>query len=85
MTHSNGEAVTTDHTVDTVILRYDRQRDLLEIGGHCNSLDLMLDVLARATRTVETKHRQAAALELQRMVDQQRREQVLAASIMGKR
>jgi predicted DNA-binding protein (UPF0278 family) len=50
--NGNGE---TRPALDTVILTYDRVRDHLEVGGACNSIDLMLDMLARATRVTEQR------------------------------
>jgi hypothetical protein len=56
--HDNGEHGVERREVDTLILTYDRAADHLDIGGHCNSLDLMLDMLARATRVLESTWRQ---------------------------
>lgn len=54
--------------LDTIVLTYDRTSDRLEIGGHCNSLDLMLDMLARATRTLENKWRAERVMELRQQL-----------------
>ena len=54
---TNGGAAARDVKLDTLILTYDRGRDHLEIGGYVNSTDLMLDILARATRQVEARWR----------------------------
>jgi hypothetical protein len=56
--HDNGEHGVERREVDTLILTYDRALDHLDIGGHCNSLDLMLDMLARARRVLKSKWKQ---------------------------
>lgn len=61
----NGAQVTDNEMVDTLVLTYNRATDNLQIGGHANSLDLMLDMLARATRQVEFEQRKAQALQIQ--------------------
>jgi hypothetical protein len=70
-------------SVDTVILTYDRGRDLLDIGGRAASIDLMLDMLGRATRTLEAKLRVQNALQLQQEMAEQARAQAIAASVRG--
>jgi hypothetical protein len=49
--------------VDELVLQYDRVHDKLTIAGHCESHDLMLDMLARATRTIEAQLRTQRAME----------------------
>ena len=66
----NGESGVEHIPVDTLVLTYDRARDHLEIGGKCQSLDLMLDMLARATRTLEGQLRAQRAIELQQQLRQ---------------
>jgi hypothetical protein len=77
----NGEAGVAHHAVDTLILTYDRARDLLEVGGKCNSLDLMLDMLARATRVIEGKWRMERAMELQDQLRRQAKNEAVAAAL----
>lgn len=67
--------------VDTLILTYDRATDHLDIGGHCNSLDLMLDMLGRAKRSLESTWRAQRALELQQQLAEQARAAAIAASV----
>lgn len=63
----NGKHGVEHRALDTLILTYDRATDQLEVGGHCNSLDLMLDMLGRATRVLESEWRQQ---ELQRIMQE---------------
>lgn len=58
----NGAHELGGRPADTMILTFDRVADHLEIGGSCNSLDLMLDMLGRATRALETRYRREQAL-----------------------
>lgn len=67
--------------LDRLVLTYDRARDHLEIGGKCNSLDLMLDMLARATRTLEAQLRAENAIKLQQQMREIARGQEIAASL----
>lgn len=71
--------------VDTVLLTYDRATDRLGIAGHCNSLDLMLDILARATRTVKNKWKTERTLELREQLRQQADAQRIADSLRNGR
>ncbi len=63
----NGERGVERQAVDTLVLTYDRATDHLDIGGHCNSLDLMLDMLGRASRVLEARWR---AEQVQAMLQQ---------------
>jgi len=74
---NGGEHGVESRSIDTLILTYDRATDVLEVGGHCNSLDLMLDILSRATRVLESRWRQQ---ELQRIM-QERADAAQAAAI----
>ena len=80
----NGHGVDS-RSIDTLILTYDRATDRLEIGGHANSLDLMLDMLSRATRVLESKWRTERAIEMQRALQQAARDAAIAAQIRGGR
>ena len=74
----NGESGVQRRVVDTLILTYDREADHLEVGGKCNSLDLMLDMLGRATRVLENRWRMERVKELrQELVDQARTQSIL--------
>jgi hypothetical protein len=73
------------HTVDTLILTYDRAADHLEVGGKCNSLDLMLDMLARATRVMEHRWRAERINELRQQLADQARTQSILNSVKGGR
>ena len=83
--NDNGESGVQHIPVDTLVLTYDRARDHLEIGGKCHSLDLMLDMLARATRTLEGQVRVQGALELQKQLRQAAADAAIAASVRGGR
>lgn len=63
--NGNGAAAPSSPQLDTVVLTYDRAADRLEIGGHAHSFDLILDMLARATRMTEFQVRKQQALEIQ--------------------
>lgn len=80
---TNGE-VGKAKQVDTVILRYDRERDEFELGGHANSLHVILDMLARATRIAEARLREQQAIELQAKLRETTKTAALLDSIMGK-
>lgn len=82
--NSNGESGVEHREVDTVILTYDRAADKLDVGGKCHSYDLMLDILARATRNVESKWRVERAIELQNQLAQAARDAAIAAQIRGR-
>lgn len=82
---NNGEHGVEHIPLDTLVLTYDRVRDHLEVGGHCNSLDLMLDMLARATRVLEAKQRPENAIALQQQIRQAAADAALAASLRGGR
>lgn len=78
--NGNGGGAARDVKLDTLVLAYDRAADHLDIGGQFNSIDLALDMLARATRALEARWRmqqiqlaqQAAADEvLRRTIAQQ--------------
>lgn len=77
----NGASHGETFVLDRLVLTYDRARDHLEIGGKVNSLDLMLDMLARATRTIESQLRAENAVKLQQQLVQARREQEIADSL----
>jgi tRNA G37 N-methylase TrmD len=70
-------------TVDTLELRYDRVADHLAIGGKFNSLDIALDMLARATRSLEAQQRKVHALEVQGAMLDQARAVELARKVRG--
>ncbi len=78
--NSNGERGVERQAVDTLVLTYDRATDHLDIGGHCNSLDLMLDMLGRASRVLEAQWR---AQQVQAML-QQRAQAAATADIVNK-
>lgn len=65
--NGNGERGVEHQVVDTLVLTYDRAADHMDIGGKCNSLDLMLDMLSRATRVLEARWR---AEQVQAMLQQ---------------
>jgi hypothetical protein len=82
---SNGESGVTSRAVDTLILTYDRATDRLEVGGNCNSLDLMLDMLGRATRVLENKWRVERVQELRQQFADKARTQAILDSVKGRR
>jgi hypothetical protein len=83
--NGNGEHGVERTPLDTLVLTYDRARDHLEVGGKCNSFDLMLDILARATRTIEAQLRAQRAVELQQQLAQAARDRAIADSIRNGR
>jgi len=84
-TNGNGESGVEHVALDTLVLTYDRARDHLDVGGKCNSLDLMLDMLARATRTIEAQLRAQQALQLNQQLQQAARDAAIAARVRGGR
>jgi hypothetical protein len=83
--NGNGEHGVAHVALDTLILTYDRAKDYLEVGGKCNSLDLMLDMLARATRTLEAQLRTQHALDLQHKLRQAAENQAVADALRNRR
>jgi hypothetical protein len=83
--NGNGESGVTHIQLDTLVLTYDRAKDHLDVGGKCNSLDLMLDMLARATRTIEAQLRTQHALELQQRLHQAAKDQAIADAVRNRR
>lgn len=77
----NGHTHTHTELVDTVVLTYNRETDKLDIGGHANSVDLMLDMLHRATRALEFTQRKAQALEIQAAAQRQAEDAAIAAAL----
>lgn len=83
--NGNGVQSTASELVDTLVLTYNRATDNLQIGGHANSLDLMLDILARATRQVEFQLRKAQALQIQAEARQAAEDARIAAALRTQR
>jgi hypothetical protein len=83
MSEGNGD-MTEQRVADTVLLSYDRETDTLTIGGNARSLNLVLDMLTRAAREIESQWRQQKALELQARLQDQQRNAALAASLFTK-
>ena len=75
--NSNGGGGQDGSKLDTVVLTYNRATDHLTIGGEFQSLDLALDILARATRKLEALYR----IEQIKAVQQAAADQALAARI----
>ena len=65
-TKTNGDGAARDVKLDTLVLTYNRATDHLDIGGHFNSVDLGLDMLARATRALEARWRMEQIAAMQR-------------------
>lgn len=70
--------------VDTIVLTYNRATDHLDIGGRANSLDLMLDMLGRATRAIEQRVRAEGAMLLQAQIEQAKRDAAIAAAVRNR-
>lgn len=66
----NGGGAARDVKLDTLVLTYNPATDHLDIGGAFSSVDKGLDMLSRATRSLEARWRleQIAALQ-QRAAD----------------
>ena len=77
----NGKSTERAIPLDTVTLTYDRATDHMDVGGTFNSLDLALDMLARATRALEAKMRIAQAVELRATLADQARTQAILDSV----
>jgi len=82
---NNGGSGVERVPLDTLVLTYDRAADHLEVGGKCNSLDLMLDMLGRATRVLEAKQRSQNAIALQQELANMARDRQIAESLRGGR
>lgn len=83
---ANGEHGVEHQVVDTVILAYNPATDILEIGGKCNSLDRMLDMLARATRAIDQKWKLEQLNQVRReMMDAARTAEILRQVAASKR
>lgn len=85
----NGKANGVEHKevklVDTVVLTYNRITDHLEISGEAQSVDLMLDMLYRARRSLEFQQRKAQALEIQVAALRAAEDARIAAALRNKR
>jgi hypothetical protein len=81
---ANGGAGATPVTEDVLILTYDRVRDHLEVGGKCNSLDIMLDMLSRAKRVLENKWKVERAKELRQQLADEARTAAILNSVAGR-
>ena len=80
----NGEKPTDSTKLDTVVLTYNRETDHLDIGGIANSLDLMLDMLGRATRALEQRLKEEAAVKLRaKLLEQEQNARIAAALARG--
>jgi hypothetical protein len=83
--NSKGESGVTPTALDTLVLTYNRATDHLEIGGACYSLDLMLDMLGRATRVLEARQRIENAKAMQAELAQAARDAAIAEQIRNRR
>lgn len=83
--NGNGEHGVAHQAVDTVILTYNRATDHLDVGGKCNSLDLMLDMLGRATRAVKAQLRTQHAMALQQQMAQAAQDRAITEQIRNRR
>lgn len=71
--------------VDEVVLTYDRVHDKLNISGRFNSLDLALDMLARATRAFEAQLRTQHAVTTALAIKEAQEDQEIARRVgMGR-
>ncbi len=71
----------SERVVETLLLTYDRATDHREVDGKCNSLDLMLDMLGRATRVLESKWRIQHSRELVAELLRDAQNEAIAASL----
>lgn len=79
--HKDGEHGVEHQEIDTIVLTYNRATDHLEIGGHTNSHDLMLDMLGRARRAIEFIVRKQQALEIQAAAQRAAEDARIAAAL----
>ena len=80
----NGEAKAAQVNVDQVVLIRDRTTGQVTINGNVQDLDLMLDMLARATRHMDVQFRITAAVEAQARIKQQQEDFQRVQRLMGK-
>lgn len=81
--HAGSESQAKFVPVDVVTLTYDRVKDHLEIGGAFNSIDLALDMLARATRALEGQLSAQRAMNLRAQLADQARTQAIVDKVRG--
>src|SRR5258708_30263562 len=75
--NGKGERGVEHQLVETVVLTYNRATDHLDVAGKFNSIDLALDMMARATRALEKEKRIQDALELQQRMQAAARTQAV--------
>lgn len=82
----NGEAKAEagQLNVDQLILNRDRTTGRVEIAGNVNDLDLVLNMLAQATRHVDVQFRIVAAVQAQAQLKQQQADFERVQRLMGK-
>lgn len=80
MSGDNGSSVAREVKLETILLTYDPAADRMDIGGGFSSLDRALDMLARATRTLDAQFR----VQFMERLKAQVADQALVNRIMGR-
>lgn len=83
--NGHGENRAVAHVVDTISLVYNRITDHLDLDVRTHSVDLALDMLARARRALEFQQRKAQALEIQEAARQAAENARIAAALRNQR
>jgi hypothetical protein len=69
--------------LDQVVITRNRATGEVALGGNVTDLDLILDMLGRATRHTDVQFRIIAAVQAQEDIKRKKAEMELAHSIMG--
>ena len=80
----NGEAKEAQLDADQIVITRDRKTGKVQIDGNVADLDLLLDMLGRATRYYDVRYRINAALIAQEEVKQQQAEYQRVQRLLGK-
>ena len=80
----NGEAKQAQLDVDQLVINRDRKTGHVQITGNVPDIDLVLDMLGRATRYYDVRYRITAALVAQEEAKQQRAEYERVQRLLGK-
>jgi allophanate hydrolase subunit 2 len=80
----NSEGKQQQLTVDQVVLIRDRATGAVSIGGNVQDIDLMLNILAQATRHMDVQFRITAAVAAQEQLKQRQADFERVQRLMGK-
>ena len=81
---ANGETAQAQLPVDQLVLNRDRVTGAVSIGGNVADLDLILDMLGRATRHFDVQYRIMAAIQAQEEVKQRQADMMRVQNLLRK-